>query len=318
MTTMLPKPIRPFSQTLSENSRELRRLPTTTLQINMGLACNQECRHCHLEAGPLRSEMMTADTVSEVIAFIKRGNFQVVDITGGAPELNPNLSRLIEQSSPWVQRVFLRSNLTALYDESREHLIKLLQKYRVIIFASLPSANSTQAELQRGQGSFEKSIQALQALNALGYGQPGSDLELNLAVNPVGAFLPPSQKQTEQKFRLDLERKWGVTFNHLFTFVNVPLGRFRHWLDQSNNLETYLEKLVGAFNPSALERVMCRTSISVSWDGYLFDCDFNLSQGIFMGGKKIHLTEMKIPLSPGTPVAVSDHCYACTAGAGFT
>jgi radical SAM/Cys-rich protein len=318
MTNLLSKTIKPFSQTLSENSRELRRLPTTTLQINMGLACNQECRHCHLEAGPLRSERMTADTVSEVIAFIQRGDFQVVDITGGAPELNPNLSRLIEASSPLVQRVFLRSNLTALHDGSRKPLIELLRRYKVIIFASLPSTNGTQAELQRGQGSFEKSIQALQSLNALGYGLPGSDLELNLAVNPVGAFLPPSQDQTEQKFRLDLERKWGVTFNHLFTFVNVPLGRFRHWLDQSNNLVPYLEKLVGAFNPSALEKVMCRTTISVSWNGFLFDCDFNQSQGLFMGGKKIHLSEMKTPLSPGTPVAVSDHCYACTAGAGFT
>lgn len=318
MTNSLPKKMRPFSQTLSENKGVLRRLPTTTLQINMGLVCNQACRHCHLEAGPHRSEMMTSDTVNDAIAFLKRGTFQVVDITGGAPELNPNLPRLIQESAPLVPRVLLRSNLTALYDGSKEDLIQHLQKHKVVIIASLPSANGPQADLQRGPGTFEKSIQALQSLNARGYGQPDSGLELNLAVNPVGAFLPTSQEQTEQKFRLDLAGKWGVVFNHLYAFVNVPLGRFRHWLDQSNNLGPYMEKLAGTFNPSALEKVMCRTTISVSWEGILFDCDFNLSQGLFMGGKKVHLSEMKTPLPPGSPIAVSDHCYACTAGAGFT
>jgi radical SAM/Cys-rich protein len=307
-----------FSRMLSDNHLELKRRPTTTLQINMGLVCNQNCRHCHLEAGPHRSESMAEQTVRDLIPFIQRGPFQILDITGGAPELNPNLFRLIKEGGPWVQKIFLRSNLTALYDGDRQALIELLQTFKVVIFASLPSANGPQADLQRGPGTFEKSLRALQALNSIGYGQPGSDLELNLAVNPVGAFLPSSQEQTERKFREDLERKWGVIFNHLYTFINVPLGRFRQWLEQSNNLKGYLEKLTEAFNPSTLENVMCRTTISVDWNGHLFDCDFNLSQGLFLGGRKTHFTKWGPPVSPEAPIVVSDHCYACTAGAGFT
>lgn len=307
-----------FPQALSRHNLNLTRQKTTALQINMGLLCNQECRHCHLEAGPYRSEIMTAETVHEVVALAQRGEFQIADITGGAPELNPHLTLLIKEISPSVQRVILRSNLTALTQGNRDSLIARLQKYRVVITASLPSINNSQAEAQRGPGTFQKSLLALKALNALGYGQEGSDLELNLVVNPVGAFIPPSQKQTEEKFRLDLKKKWGIVFNHFYAFANVPLGRFRRWLDQTGNLETYMQKLAGSFNPSAVERVMCRTLISVSWDGFLFDCDFNLSQRLFYGGKKTHLSELNGPLQPGTPIAVSDHCFACTAGAGFT
>ena len=307
-----------FSQALYRHNLNLTRQKTITLQINMGLLCNQECRHCHLEAGPDRSEIMTAETVHEVAAFARRGEFQVADITGGAPELNPHLPLLIKEISPSVQRVILRSNLTALTQGNKDSVIDRLQENRVVITASLPSLNGSQAEAQRGLGTFQRSLLALKTLNALGYGQEGSGLELNLVVNPAGAFIPPPQKQTEEKFRLDLKKKWGIGFNHLFAFANVPLGRFRRWLDQTGNLETYMQKLAGAFNPSAVERVMCRTAISVSWDGFLFDCDFNLSQGLFWGGKKTHLSELIGPLQPGTPIAVSDHCFACTAGAGFT
>lgn len=284
----------------------------------MGLVCNQECRHCHLEAGPYRSESMSAETVNEVIALVQRTELQVVDITGGTPEMNPHLARLIQEASCLSPKVILRSNLTALYDGTRQTLIDLLAIKGVVIVASLPSANGTQAESQRGPGTFRKAIEALQALNTLGYGRIGSGLELNLVVNPVGAFLPNDQGKTEEKFRFDLDRKWGVVFNHLYTFVNVPLGRFRQWLERTHNLGPYLEKLARAFNPSALERVMCRTTLSVSWDGFLFDCDFNQAQGLFMGGEKSHLSGIKTLPQPETPIAVSDHCYACTAGAGFT
>jgi radical SAM/Cys-rich protein len=307
-----------FPQTLSDHNLNLTRQKTTVLQVNMGLLCNQECRHCHLEAGPSRSEIMDAETVREVIAFARRGEFQIVDITGGAPELNPHLTLLIREISPTVRRLILRSNLTALAQGTRERLITELQKNRVVVTASLPSVNESQTDAQRGPGTFQKSIRALKILNDLGYGQEDSGLELNLVVNPTGAFMPPSQKQTEEKFRLDLKKKWGVVFNQLYTFANVPLGRFLRWLEQSGNRETYLQKLAGGFNPSALEKVMCRTSISVSWDGFLFDCDFNLSQHLYWGGKKTHLSEIPGPLKSGTPIALSDHCYACTAGAGFT
>lgn len=310
--------IQPFSKTLGENNLRLTRQKTTTLQINMGLLCNQECRHCHLEAGPSRVERMTLETIEKIIALVQRTELKVVDITGGAPEMNPHLPHLIQEVSCLTSQVILRSNLTALYDGTRQALIDLLPKRGVVIVASLPSANGSQAEAQRGPGTFLKTIQALQALNKLGYGRIGSGLELNLVVNPVGAFLPNDQGKTEEKFRLDLNRKWGVVFNQVYTFVNVPLGRFRQWLDRTHNLGPYLEKLAGAFNPSALEGVMCRTTLSVSWNGFLFDCDFNLTQRLFMGGKKIHLSEMKTLPQPGTPITVSDHCYACTAGAGFT
>ncbi|MBI5605757.1 MAG: arsenosugar biosynthesis radical SAM protein ArsS [Deltaproteobacteria bacterium] len=307
-----------FPQTLAQHKRSITRLKTSTLQINMGLLCNQECRHCHLEAGPHRSEIMTAETIQEVVAFAREGAFQAADITGGAPELNTNLPLLIREISPLVQRVSLRSNLTALSDGSHDPLRALLEKYRVAIIASLPSSNPSQADAQRGQGIFLKSIRAMQGLNARGYGQEGSGLELNLVANPTGAYLPSSQEQIEKKFRLDLKNKWGVVFNHLYAFANVPLGRFRLWLSKSGNLESYCQKLAQSFNPAALEGVMCRTMVSVSWDGFLFDCDFNLSQGLFMGGKKTPLSEGKPLLRPGAPIAVSDHCYACTAGAGFT
>ncbi len=307
-----------FSQTLSEHNLVLTRQKTTVLQVNMGLLCNQECRHCHLEAGPFRTEIMNAETAHEVIAFARRGEFQIMDITGGAPELNPHLPLLIREISPTVRQLILRSNLTVLTQGTWERLLTELQKNRVVVTASLPSVNESQTDAQRGPGTFQKSIQALKILNDLGYGQEDAGLELNLVVNPTGAFMPSSQKQIEEKFRLDLKRKWGVVFNQLYAFANVPLGRFLRWLDQSGNRETYMQKLAGGFNPSALEKVMCRTSISVSWDGFLFDCDFHLSQHLYWGGKQTHLSEIPGPLKSGTPIALSDHCYACTAGAGFT
>jgi radical SAM/Cys-rich protein len=262
--------------------------------------------------------MMDGKTVDEVIAFAQRGHFQLIDITGGAPELNPNLVTMIERLSPLAPRIMLRTNLTALTDGKRDSLMDVCKKHRIVILASFPSLNTTQAEAQRGKGVFEKSIATLKKLNAIGYGHDGSGLELDLVSNPTGAFLPASQPQQEKRFRRDLERKWGITFNHAYTFANVPLGRFRQWLRHSGNLEKYLQILASRFNPCAIEGLMCRALISVSWDGYLYDCDFNLAKGLYMGGRKTHISEMAGPPIPGTPIAVSDHCYACTAGSGFT
>jgi radical SAM/Cys-rich protein len=252
------------------------------------------------------------------VAFAQRGHFQLIDITGGAPELNPNLVPMIERLSPLAPRIMLRTNLTLLTDCKEDFLMDACKKHRVVIVASFPSLNTTQAEAQRRKGVFEKSIATLKKLNAIGYGHDGSGLELDLVSNPTGAFLPASQAQEEKRFRRDLERKWGITFNHVYTFANVPLGRFRQWLQHSGNLEKYLQNLASRFNPCAIEGLMCRTLISVSWDGYLYDCDFNLAKGLYMGGRKTHISEMAGPPKPGTPIAVSDHCYACTAGSGFT
>ena len=311
-------PLEPFHQTLSKNGLKLERGETNTLQINVGLLCNQTCLHCHLSAGPDRKEIMNSDTIDALVSYAERSNFEIIDITGGAPELNPHLDKLIERLSPLTPRIMLRSNLSALNDGRRDRLLDLLAACRVVIVASLPSINESQADSQRGQGVFQKSIEALKKLNALGYGQDESGLELNLVSNPTGAFLPPSQSNSEKQFRRVLAQKWGISFNNLFNFANAPLGRFQEWLLKSGNFEKYIERLISNFNPCATEGLMCRTLISVSWDGFLYDCDFNLARGLFLGGRKIHISEMPGPPEPGSPIAVAEHCYTCTAGSGFS
>ncbi len=308
----------PFSRCLSKAGLEIIREQARILQINLGLLCNQECQHCHLAAGPSRREVMDTKTVEDVVAFAERCNFETADITGGAPELNPNLVPLIDKLSPFIPRIMLRSNLTALHDGKWKHVIESCQTHRVVIVASFPSLDALQAESQRGAGTFRQAITVLKKLNSLGYGREGSGLELDLVSNPTGAFLPPSQAEAEKRFRMELERRWGIVFNHLFTFANVPLGRFRSWLKRSGNYLKYMEKLACQFNPEAVEGLMCRTLVSVSWDGYLYDCDFNLAGGLPMQCRRIHVSEMARAPEPGSPIAVSDHCYACTAGPGFT
>lgn len=310
--------LEPFHQTLSRHGLNLGRGETTTLQINVGFLCNQTCRHCHLNAGPGRKENMDLKTAEVVVEYAQRSHFETIDITGGAPELNPNLLYLIKRLSPLSARIMVRSNLSALNEGSQTHFFELFKEHRVVIVASFPSLNEAQTDSQRGRGIFQHSIAALKKLNAMGYGEEGSGLELNLVSNPTGAFLPSSQTQTEKRFRQVLEQKWGIFFNNLFNFANMPLGRFGNWLLQSRNLEKYLEKLASSFNSCAIDGLMCRTLVSVSWDGYLYDCDFNLARGLYLGGRKIHVSEMPGPPEPGTPITVDDHCYTCTAGAGFT
>jgi radical SAM/Cys-rich protein len=309
--------VAPFKSTLSKHQLELVRNHTQTLQLNLGFLCNQTCRHCHLYAGPGRKENMDAATLQEVVAYASRSHFETIDITGGAPELNPHLADLIEKVSPLAPRIMLRSNLSALKAKMRR-LIEPLKSHRVVIVASFPSLNVSQTDSQRGGGIFNESIAVLRELNAAGYGRSGSGLELNLVSNPTGAFLPPDQKQTEKRYHQILEKRWNVTFNRLFSFANVPLGRFRQWLLKSGNFENYVQKLVSSFNPCAVEGLMCRTLVSVAWDGYLYDCDFNLARGLYLGGKKIHVSEMPGQPPPGTPIITADHCYTCAAGSGFT
>lgn len=304
--------------TLSRHGLKLNRKKTRTLQINVGLLCNQNCRHCHLNAGPGKKEVMNTDTLDEVAAYATRSKFETIDITGGAPELNPIIEEIVARLSPLAPRIMLRSNLSALNDGKREDLICLLKENNVVIVASFPSLNMGQTEAQRGKGIFKVSIDAVKRLNTLGYGQENTGLELILVSNPTGAFLPPSQAQMEKRFKQVLGRKWGIVFNKLYNFSNVPLGRFREWLVRTGNLERYIKQLSSSFNPCAVEEVMCRTLVSVSWDGYLFDCDFNLACGIYMGYRKTHVSEMLGPPETGTPIATAEHCYTCTAGSGFT
>jgi radical SAM/Cys-rich protein len=217
-----------------------------------------------------------------------------------------------------TDKVIVRSNLTNLVEGRRDDLMSLFRRLGVAIVASFPSANAAQLEAQRGRGALEKSIAALRKLNALGYGQPGSGLTLDLVSNPSGAFLPPCQKSMEKKLRLDLQRKWGIVFNNLLTFANVPLGRFRKWLVRSGNFEKYINKLASSFNPATVGGLMCRGLISVSWDGHVYDCDFNQAAGIPLGGSVTHISDLDAPPPSGARIAVSNHCYACTAGSGFT
>lgn len=307
-----------FLYTLDKHGLILNRGETKTLQINTGLLCNQVCRHCHLDAGPDRDEIMDLKTVKDVLAYASRGGFDVLDITGGAPELNHNLPFMIEHASSIVSRIMVRSNLSALNDVKRDHLFDLFKDYKVVVVASFPSFNKNQLESQRGNGIFDASITALKHLNNLGYGNLSSGLELNLISNPTGAYLPSGQSKTEDRFRDVLKKKWGITFTNLFNFANVPLGRFRKWLIKSGNLDSYINKLASGFNPCAIDGVMCRTLVSVSWDGFMYDCDFNLARGIPLGGQKTHVTDMNGSPTPGSPIAVADHCYSCTAGSGFT
>ncbi len=307
-----------FTQTLEDNKLSLKRDNTTTCQVNLGLLCNQVCKHCHLVAGPHRKEMMNHDTMDEVIAFQKRLQFDVIDLTGGAPEMNPDLGHLIQNVSPITPKVILRSNLSVLHDQENTDLLDILCQNQVSIVSSLPSLNLSQTDSQRGDGVFEKSIKALQILNELGYGKPETGLVLDLVSNPSGAFMPTPQESAEMRFRKVLKNKWEIVFNNLYTFANVPLGRFETWLKKTGKYDQYLEKLYSGFNSCTIEGLMCRTLISVSWDGYLFDCDFNLAAGLHSSDQKTHISQIKDRSFENETIVVANHCYACTAGSGFT
>jgi len=310
--------VEPFAAALERHGLSLVRGWITTLQVNTGYLCNLRCRHCHLEAGPERAEIMSRETMTAVIAFARRFPFRAIDITGGAPELVPGLPFLIEGLAPLVPRLMLRTNLSALRGAARESLLALCVAHRVALVASFPSTNPTQADAERGAGVTETAIAVLKKLNTAGYGVEGTGLELDLVSNPVGAFLPSSRESAERTFRQELLRKWGIPFNHLYTFANVPLGRFRTWLMETKDYERYLKMLMEGFNPSAVESLMCRTLLSVSWDGFLYDCDFNLAVGRPNGERKVHVSDVRDLPPPGDPIAVGEYCYACTAGSGFT
>lgn len=307
-----------FRQRLARHELSLERDETRALQVNVGLVCNLSCGHCHLEAGPARSEMMGRPVMDEVIAAAARFSFASVDVTGGAPELVPELPYLLRGLAPLTQRLIVRTNLVVLEGERGEAIMELYRDLGVVLVASLPAANPAQTDAQRGAGVWERSMAALKRLNGLGYGMPGSALELDLVSNPSGAFLPPPQLQAQEKFRRDLLRRHGVSFQNLYTFANAPLGRFRLFLERSGNLEAYLDRLAGGFNPCAVSGVMCRSQLSVDWTGRLYDCDFHLSRGIGMGGGERFVRELNELPAPGTPILAADHCYACTVGAGFT
>lgn len=307
-----------FQQTLDRHGLTLCRDRVQTLQVNVGLLCDLACKHCHLEAGPHRTEVMSRETMAAVIAFAERHHFEVIDITGGAPELVPEIDYLLRSLAPLTGKLMLRTNLTAIDSPDRQELLDLMVELKVALVASFPSTSPSQADSQRGKGVADRSVKMLQKLNKIGYGLPDSGLELNLVSNPTGAFLPADQAAAEQKFKSDAQRKWGVVFNALYIFANMPLGRFRSWLEKSENFDGYMETLEQGFNPCTVNGLMCRSLLSVDWNGQLYDCDLNLAAGIPAGGQPLHVSECMEPPPEGTVIATGDHCFACTAGSGFT
>jgi radical SAM/Cys-rich protein len=289
----------------------------TVFQINVGKLCNQTCRHCHVDAGPDRNERMSRETAEQCIRALTFTDIPTVDITGGAPELNPNFRWLVDQSKALGRHVMDRCNLSVLLLPSQADLAEFLAGHRVEIVASLPYYRASQTDTQRGEGVFEKSIKALRLLNRLGYGQPGSGLTLNLVSNPVGAFLPPKQEAIEAQFRKELRARYGAEFNHLYTITNMPISRFLEFLLQSGNYEQYMERLANAFNPAAAAGVMCRYTISVGWDGTLYDCDFNQMLDLPVHhGTPAHIRDFDPVQLNQRQITTRNHCYGCTAGTG--
>ncbi len=297
----------------------IRRKRLETLQVNLGYKCNQTCVHCHVNAGPTRTEMMDRETVLEVVAYLKASGIKTLDITGGAPELNPYFRDLVTAARSQGAHVMDRCNLTVLEQPGQEDTAQFLADNRVEVVASLPCYLESNVDAQRGAGVFEASIRSLRTLNTLGYGKDGSGLALNLVYNPQGPSLPPAQDMLEADYHRHLGEQYGVVFNHLYVLTNMPIQRFGSTLISTGQFEHYMALLKNAYQPQNLESVMCRTLLSVDWRGYVYDCDFNQMLGLpltWKGRPRVHLRDLMTADLSGNPIAVKDHCYGCTAGQG--
>ncbi|HDK7167742.1 TPA: arsenosugar biosynthesis radical SAM protein ArsS [Clostridium botulinum] len=284
------------------------------MQINIGKLCNLACKHCHVEAGPSRTEIMNLETMKDCLQVFKENNFSILDITGGAPEMNPNFEWLVKEAIKIGAKVIVRSNLVILREEKYKHLLEFYADNKVEVVCSLPYYSAKDADRQRGDGVFNESINILKKLNKLGYGKDES-LVLNLVYNPGGAFLPPPQESLELEYKQKLKKEYEITFNNLFTITNNPVGRFGAFLKRSNNLEGYMERLSNNFNSSTVENMMCRNQLSIAWDGKLYDCDFNQTLGWTVNGKN-HISMLKGNPIEKRQISLGNHCYACTAGSG--
>jgi radical SAM/Cys-rich protein len=289
-----------------------------TLQVNLGYRCNQQCLHCHVDASPNRKEVMSADNVNEVIRLLSSGTIATLDLTGGAPELNPDFRRLVEAARQLDVHVIDRCNLTILSEPGQENLAAFLAANQVEVVASLPCYTEENVDGQRGKGVFSRSIKGMRQLNDLGYAQPHSDHLLNLVYNPTGAFLPPSQVQLEADYKKQLAEQFDVTFNQLFTITNMPIKRFGSTLISKNEFENYMQLLKSSYSATNLQTVMCRDLVSVDWQGYLYDCDFNQMLGLplLLNGQRKHLRDITSQQLDNNPIVIADHCYGCTAGQG--
>lgn len=286
-------------------------------QINLGYMCNQTCKHCHVDAGPDRKEIMSRENLEICLDIIKSNDIPTVDLTGGAPEMNPHFRWFVDELGKLNRHVIVRCNLTIILANKKFHdLPEFFKKNKVEVVSSLPHYTSLRTDRQRGEGVFEKSIKALQLLNEVGYGKDGTGLQLNLVYNPTGAIMPGPQTTLEDEFKRRLKHDFDIDFNSLFVITNMPISRFLDFLHASGNLEGYMQKLVEAFNPIAAQGVMCRNTLSVSWDGYLFDCDFNQMLDLKVATSSQHIRDFDLDSLSKRSIVIDDHCYGCTAGSG--
>ncbi len=298
---------------------ELHRRQLETLQVNLGYICNQKCVHCHVNAGPNRKEMMDRTTMDQVIGYLKASGAKILDITGGAPEINPYFRYLVRSGRQLGVHVIDRCNLTILEEPGYENLGEYLAANQVEIIASLPCYLEENVDRQRGKGVYQVSIRVLCALNELGYGRDGSDLTLNLIYNPLGPTLPPPQSSLEAEYKRELGKRYGIVFNHLYTLTNMPIQRFGSLLISKGQFKSYMTLLRDAHQEKNTESVMCRSLVSIDWRGYVYDCDFNQMLGLplYVSGKpRVHVSDLMDTDLDGNPIMVAEHCYGCTAGQG--
>lgn len=308
-----------FAKKIKEtNQFPLRPKKLEVLQINLGYMCNQVCTHCHVDAGPDRKEIMTKDTMLQCLEVIKKTGAHTLDLTGGAPEMNPNFRWFVEEASKaGIKDFIVRSNLTIIRANKKYYnLPEFFKKYNVHVVSSMPHWTRGKTDKQRGDGVFDKSIKALQELNNVGYGMPNSSLKLDLVYNPSGAFLPGDQMALESDFKKALKEDFNIDFHHLFAITNLPISRFLDYLIASENYEDYMYALVEAYNPVAVNNVMCTNTISVSWDGWLYDCDFNQMLNLKVASKIKHIADYNEEILQDRKIVINQHCYGCTAGAG--
>ncbi|HYD96578.1 MAG TPA: arsenosugar biosynthesis radical SAM (seleno)protein ArsS [Noviherbaspirillum sp.] len=297
----------------------IRRKTLDTLQVNLGYKCNQTCQHCHVNAGPNRKEMMDADTIALVLRVLHDRRLSTLDLTGGAPELNRHFRDLVRQARKQGVRVIDRCNLTILFEPGHEDLAAFLAEQQVEVTASLPCYTPSNVDRQRGEGVFEKSIAALRKLNSLGYGREEGALRLSLVYNPLGPYLPPAQQKLQADYKRELAEHFGIAFNQLYVLANMPIQRFGSMLVSNGQFQGYMKLLKDNFSAGNLDAVMCRNLVSVDWQGFLYDCDFNQMLGMNMHGRgapRLHLRDLLGMDVEGMPITIANHCYGCTAGQG--
>jgi radical SAM/Cys-rich protein len=308
-----------FAEKIHSGGSDFKRRAVDVLQVNMGRYCNLACIHCHVESGPTRTEMMSREIVDGVLRFLAITNIPTLDITGGAPELHPDFDYLVVAARELGRHVMDRCNLTVIFEPGKEYLPEFFKRNKVELVCSLPCYSKENVDKQRGKGTFDASIRALQWLNEIGYGQDESDLVLNLVYNPVGPHLPPSQDKLEQDYKKILREQFGIVFNHLFCLTNMPITRYATHLKLRGEYDRYREVLESNFNAATLDQVMCRNLISIGWEGWVYDCDFNQMLDLPMtdaAGRRLNISSLALDQVANRPIIVGNHCYACTAGSG--